>query len=97
MLGFASSAQPTNSLCFSLKPQDFSSIDWLVCDVACYPERLYEWILPWIDSHKVKQFIVTLKLQGETDFNIIQKFQEIPQAKVLHLYHNKHEVTFLLG
>jgi 23S rRNA (cytidine2498-2'-O)-methyltransferase len=80
---------------FSLKHEEFASIDWLVCDVACYPERLYEWLLPWLESGKVKQFIVTLKLQGETDFAIIEKFSQIPGAKVLHLYYNKHEVTFL--
>lgn len=79
---------------FSLKPSSFSQINWLVCDVACYPEKLYEWILPWIASGKVGQFIITLKLQGKTNFDIIRKFQAIPDSKVLHLYHNKHEVTF---
>ena len=79
---------------FSLRPQDFSAIDWFVCDVACYPERLYKWLLPWIESGKVKQFIVTIKLQGKTDFKAIAPFQKIPGGRVMHLYHNKHEVTF---
>lgn len=82
---------------FSLKPSDFTHIDWLVCDMACYPERLYEWIVPWIESKKVGQYILTLKLQGETDFSILNKFNQIPGGRVLHLYHNKHEATFFYG
>lgn len=81
---------------FSLTPKDFAAIDWFVCDVACYPERLYQWLMPWIESGKVKQFIVTIKLQGETDFAILRQFQAIPKSKVVHLFHNKHEVTLLL-
>ncbi|OGT30758.1 MAG: hypothetical protein A3E87_07330 [Gammaproteobacteria bacterium RIFCSPHIGHO2_12_FULL_35_23] len=79
---------------FSLKPQDFDSIDWLVADIACYPKRLYQWLIPWLESGKVTQFIITIKLQGKTDFESIQLFQAIHNSKVLHLFHNKHEVTF---
>ena len=50
--------------------------------------------MPWLESGQVKQFIVTIKLQGETDFKAIEPFQKIPGARVMHLYHNKHEVTF---
>lgn len=82
---------------FSLKPSDFEYIDWFVCDMACYPERLYEWILLWIESKKVGKYILTLKLQGETDFSILNKFNQIPGGKVLHLYNNKHEATFFYG
>lgn len=68
--------------------------DWIICDVACYPERLYELVLKWIGSQKVKQMIFTIKLQGETNLEIIKKFQSIPGSCTLHLYNNKHEATF---
>lgn len=79
---------------FSISPKDVEHIDWFVCDVACYPDRLYRWLMPWIESGKVKQFIVTIKLQGETDFSQLEAFKAIPGGKVVHLYQNKHEVTF---
>ena len=80
---------------FALDPKDFTHIDWLVGDSACYPERLYGWLQPWLASNKVKQVILTLKLQGETNLTILQQFQAIPNSRVLQLTHNKHEVTFI--
>lgn len=82
---------------FSLQPQDFKHIDWMVCDMACYPDKLYRWLLPWIDSNRVDYFIFTIKLQGDNDLDAIRPFQEIPHAQLLHLQHNKHEVTFLFS
>jgi 23S rRNA (cytidine2498-2'-O)-methyltransferase len=80
---------------FALEPDTFHEpIDWLLCDVACYPERLYDLTLKWIQSKKAKRMIFTIKLQGKTDMEIIKKFQKIPGAQVIHLYQNKHEVTF---
>lgn len=85
-----------NESAFALKPEDFDTIDWFVCDMACYPDKLYRWLLPWIESGKVAQFIVTIKLQGDTDFQSLQQFQAIPHARILHLQHNKHEATLFL-
>lgn len=82
---------------FSLKPADFKKVDWLCCDVACYPDRLYDFLLPWIESGVCENFVCTLKLQGKTDFEVIEKFKKIPDSRVIHLYHNKHEVTWICG
>lgn len=80
---------------FALEPDHFSqNIDWLLCDVACYPDRLYDLIQKWIQSGKAKQMIFTVKLQGETDLAIINKFQAIPGSRTLHMHQNKHEATF---
>lgn len=80
---------------FAFEPNNTSEpIDWLLSDVACYPERLYPFVMKWIESTIVKQFIFTLKLQGETNLDIIRQFQAIPGSRVVHLYQNKHEVTF---
>ena len=70
------------------------SYDWVLSDVACYPERAYELILKWIASGKAKQMIFTIKLQGETDLAIIRKFQTIPNSQIINLFYNKHEATF---
>ncbi len=80
---------------FALDPNDIpDKIDWLLSDVACYPERLYELAMKWITANKAKQMILTIKLQGETNFSMIQKFQSIPGGRVIHLLNNKHEATF---
>lgn len=79
---------------FSLKPEDFPDATWLVGDMACYPERLYDWLLPWLNKPNLEQCIMTIKLQGETDFEMLKKFQAIPNSRVRHMAHNKHEATF---
>lgn len=80
---------------FALEPETFlQPIDWLLCDVACYPQRTYDLIMRWLTSGKVKNMIFTIKLQGKTDFAMLEKFQAIEGARVIHLLQNKHEVTF---
>ncbi len=80
---------------FSIKPGSLGALDWFVADIACYPERLLPWIQAWIASHTLKRMICTIKLQGAVDLKVIRAFQEIPHGRVIHLWHNKHELTFL--
>jgi 23S rRNA (cytidine2498-2'-O)-methyltransferase len=80
---------------FALEPDSCpQSYDWVLSDVACYPERAYALILKWIASNKAKKMIFTIKLQGETDLNFIRKLQEIPNSYITNLFYNKHEATF---
>lgn len=81
---------------FALEPEMIEKpIDWLLSDIACYPDKLYDLALKWINAGKAKQLIFTIKLQGETNLEMIRKFQNIPDSLTLHLYHNKHEATFI--
>lgn len=79
---------------FALDPNDFEKVDWLVCDVICYPERSLNLIEQWLATDKVKQIICTIKLQGKEDWDTIKKLQAIPNSQLLHLYQNKHELTW---
>jgi 23S rRNA (cytidine2498-2'-O)-methyltransferase len=80
---------------FALNPLDFETpIDWLLCDVACYPERTFDLIMQWINSGKAKKLIFTIKLQGKTDLETLEKFKNIQGGRVIHLFYNKHEATF---
>ncbi len=83
---------------FSLHPQEFElkqqSVDWLFSDLICYPEKLYEWILPWVESGVCKNFICTLKFKGEPDQSTIEKFAAVPNSQVRHLFNNKNELTW---
>lgn len=80
---------------FAIDPKKMAKADWMCCDIACYPERLYRLINNWIDSGNCRNFICTIKFQGPTDHNIANRFAEIPGARIVHLYHNKHELTFI--
>jgi 23S rRNA (cytidine2498-2'-O)-methyltransferase len=80
---------------FTLKPEDIGAVDWLCCDVICYPRRLYEWIEKWLISGLCKNYICTIKMQGEPDFETTRRFAAISGSKVVHLCHNKHELTWM--
>ena len=80
---------------FSLTPEEIGPIDWLFSDVICYPERLLHLVKAWIDSKLCSNFVCTIKLQGPADYAAIEQFASIPNSKVLHLYHNKNEVTWI--
>lgn len=84
---------------FTLKPQEiseqFGKVDWIFSDVICYPERLLEWIFKWLDYNENLNMICTIKMQGEIDWALIQKFADIPQSHILHLNYNKHELTWI--
>jgi 23S rRNA (cytidine2498-2'-O)-methyltransferase len=80
---------------FALKPQDIGPIDWLFSDIICYPPRLLELVEEWRASGLCKNFVCTIKFQGETDWDTMAKFLKIPNSRIVHLYHNKHEVTWI--
>ena len=84
---------------FSLLPKELEKdgikVDWFFSDVICYPEKLYNWLSVWIDSGICKNFICTIKFKGEPDPKIIKKFAAIENSKVVHLFHNKNELTFM--
>lgn len=80
---------------FSLTPQTFGPVDWIFSDVACYPEKLFEWVMEWLDSGLCKNFICTLKFQGEGNYEIAKQFAKINGSRVIHLGFNKHELTWI--
>ncbi|MDR1059268.1 MAG: hypothetical protein LBL43_06930 [Treponema sp.] len=86
---------------FTLKPEDLGPLDWLFCDAACYPSRLYEWVERWLASGLCANFVCTIKMQGavggaaEPDFDTPRRFAAIPGSTVVHLWHNKHELTWI--
>lgn len=80
---------------FGLDPKTLGSIDWLCSDVICYPDKLFEFVNRFLEAGSVANFVITVKLQGETDFAIIDRFKSIESARLVHLSHNKHELTWL--
>jgi 23S rRNA (cytidine2498-2'-O)-methyltransferase len=81
---------------FTLKPEDLGPMDWVFSDVICYPPRLYGWVEKWLASGLCENFVCTIKMQGgEPDMETVRLFAEIPGGTVVHLYHNKHELTWI--
>lgn len=81
---------------FALEPESVGPIDWLFSDVIAYPARLLRLVERWRASGLAKNFVCTVKFQGETDHEAAAGFAAIPGAQLLHLHHNKHELTFML-
>ena len=84
----------THGDAFAMRP-GHKRFDWLLSDVACYPEKLFDWIEPWVKSGLVKNFVCTLKFQGKSHYGAIKKFEKIPGSEIFHLFHNKHELTWV--
>ncbi|MFA6066122.1 MAG: SAM-dependent methyltransferase [Candidatus Babeliaceae bacterium] len=82
---------------FGLDPKKIEHAEWLFSDIICYPERLLALINKWRKESTVQHFVCTIKFQNEADFKIIDEFLKIPQSKMVHLYHNKHEVMWWLS
>lgn len=80
---------------FTIEPSEIGARDWVLSDVICYPSRLYDWVQKWISSGLAKNMICTIKMQGEIDWQIVEKFADIENSTVIHLNYNKHELTWL--
>jgi len=80
---------------FALAPADVGPVDWLFSDVACYPARLLTLLERWLDSGLARNFVCTLKFQGATDHATARRFAAISGSRLLHLHHNKHELTWV--
>jgi len=80
---------------FALDPQSVGSVDWLLSDVICYPERLLRLVERWLSAGTVRNFVCTMKFQGETDHQAARQLTEIPGSRLVHLCHNKHELTWM--
>jgi len=68
-------------------------VDWLFSDVVCYPERLLALVRRWLPH--ARNMVSTLKFQGETDHAAAQELAAIPGSRLVHLFHNKHELTWM--
>lgn len=79
---------------FSVPPEP---VDWLFSDIVAYPDRLLSLVRHWIDARAVRHVVCTIKFQGPTDHDAAEAFGAVPGGQVIHLFHNKHELTFLWG
>jgi 23S rRNA (cytidine2498-2'-O)-methyltransferase len=80
---------------FALDPRAVGLVDWLFSDVVCYPARLIGLVERWLAAGACRNFVCTLKFQGETDHATARRFAAISGSQLRHLHHNKHELTWV--
>lgn len=80
---------------YSIKPSDYLNTQWLFSDIISFPDKTLELIEKWISEGYGGNMVFTIKFQGKTDFKTIEKLKKIPNSFLLHLYHNKHELTWI--
>lgn len=79
---------------FALDPRALGPVDWLFSDIVCYPARLLGLVERWLAAGTCRNFVCTIKFQGETDHAVARRFAAIPGSQLHHLSHNKHELTW---
>jgi 23S rRNA (cytidine2498-2'-O)-methyltransferase len=80
---------------FGIDPRAETPVDWVFSDVIAYPERLLAMAQAWVASGRTRRMVCTVKFQGATDHASAEAFAAIPGGRLQHLFHNKHELTFL--
>jgi 23S rRNA (cytidine2498-2'-O)-methyltransferase len=84
-----------NESAFGLDPLEVGPVDWLFSDVICYPKRLFDLVTRWRETGMAKHFVCTIKFQGDDEHEAARQFYEIPGSRIVHLHHNKHELTWM--
>jgi len=80
---------------FALTPESVGQVDWLFCDVIAFPEKSYELVSAWLASGRARRIVCSVKFKGETDMRVVERFKALPGGSLRHLFHNKHELTFM--
>lgn len=80
---------------FGLDPASEPAFDWIVSDIVCYPARLVALVERWLAARPAANFVVTVKFQGETEMAPLEPLRAVPGSRLVHLWHNKHELTWM--
>jgi 23S rRNA (cytidine2498-2'-O)-methyltransferase len=78
----------------STAPGSIGRFDWMCSDIAAYPDRLLRLAQSW--APHISTMVLTIKLQGTTDYALLEQFRALTNSRVLHLSANKHELTLLI-
>lgn len=80
---------------FAVDPKQFPDCNWFFSDIICTPARSYDLIKNWMNNSNIKNFVCTIKFKGECDFEVLNQLLKIENSKIIHLYQNKNEVTWV--
>lgn len=73
----------------------------MVSDVIAYPERVVELLERWCGNRWAKRLVVTMKFQGEVDWQALEHAFGVARAagysvRAKHFFSNKNEVSLML-
>jgi 23S rRNA (cytidine2498-2'-O)-methyltransferase len=80
---------------FAVDPGAVGPVDWWFCDVACTPSRALALIERWRAAGAARRMVCTIKFQGEADPATARRCAAIAGSRLMHLHHNKHELTWM--
>ncbi len=78
---------------FKVGVSDVDAPDWILCDVAGYPERIVALAQYWAEVMPMASLIMTLKFRRNADPTVLDALANIPHARLCHLGANKNELT----
>ena len=75
-------------------------VDWLVADVAAYPERVAELLEIWCGGRLARNLVVQMKFKGVTDWQALAAALAAARshgygARARHFFNDKNEVTLM--
>lgn len=81
---------------FALEPPQ--PVDWLLCDVAAFPQRTLELLQQWLGQRWCRNFVVTTKFRGSEGYELLPAYKELLRAsgyefQLRRLNANKNEMT----
>ncbi len=85
---------------FRFRPS--APVDWLVADVAAYPERVAELLADWCGERLARTMVVQMKFKGETDWQALDAALATARrhgysARARHFFNDKNEVTLMIA
>jgi 23S rRNA (cytidine2498-2'-O)-methyltransferase len=81
---------------FGYKPPEM--VDWLLCDVIAFPQRIIELLQTWVAVRWCRRFCVTIKFRGTVEYSLLEPLKAWLAAAgtefiLRRLTNNKNEVT----
>ncbi len=85
---------------FKFRPHE--PVDWLVSDVAAYPERVVELLDVWCGGKQARSMVVQMKFKGATDWAALDEALAVAlrhgfAARARHFFNDKNEVTLMVA
>ncbi|HEV2969781.1 MAG TPA: SAM-dependent methyltransferase [Pirellulales bacterium] len=83
---------------FRFEPAE--TVDWLLCDVIAFPDRLLELLQRWLTNCWCRWFCVTIKFRGSDDYPKLEPIKTWlassgAEFQLRRLTNNKNEVTVM--
>ena len=80
---------------FQVNPADYTDCTWIFSDIICTPQRLLTLVDHWQKNSGIQNYVCTIKFKGTCDFTVLKEFNRYENSRIVHLYQNKNEVTWI--